>query len=107
MTGVQTCALPICRVSIGCDIESRYVNLLVEDDGPGIAPEHRAIVMQPFARVESHRGTPGSGLGLAIARSAAGRLGGSLSIEDSPLGGARLRLRFEPAKPVGTVITEG
>ena len=95
------------RVSVGCEIESRYVNLLVDDDGPGIAPEHRAIVMQPFARVESHRGTPGSGLGLAIARSAAGRLGGSLSIEDSPLGGARLRLRFEPAKPVGTVITEG
>jgi signal transduction histidine kinase len=95
------------RVLVGCEIEGRQVNLFIDDDGPGISPEHRAMVMQPFARVESHRGTPGSGLGLAIACSAAARLGGTLSIEDSPLGGARLRLRFEPAQPVGTVIIEG
>lgn len=94
------------HVCVGFEIGGPLVSVLVDDDGPGIAPEHREAVMQPFARVESDRGTSGSGLGLAIASAAAGRLGGSLSIEDSPLGGARVCLQFEPGQSVGTVISK-
>ena len=94
------------QVRVGFEIDGPQVSVLVDDDGSGIAAEHRAAVMQPFARVESDRGTSGSGLGLAIASAAAGRLGGRLSIGDSPLGGARVRLQFEPGQPVGTVISK-
>jgi signal transduction histidine kinase len=93
------------RVLIGCEMAGRTVCLLVDDDGPGIAPVHREAVMAPFARAESGRGSQGSGLGLAIASTAVKQLGGSLVIEDSPLGGARLRLEFEPERPVNNVIS--
>lgn len=93
------------RVLIGCEMAGRTVCLLVDDDGPGIAPVHREAVMAPFARAESGRGSQGSGLGLAIASAAVKQLGGSLVIEDSPLGGARLRLEFEPERPVKNVIS--
>ncbi|MGI9095816.1 MAG: sensor histidine kinase [Candidatus Limnocylindrus sp.] len=85
------------RVLVTYERSGPHVNVIVDDDGPGIDPEHRDTVMQPFARIESNRGTSGSGLGLAIASAAAQRLGGGLTIEDSPLGGARLRLLFKPA----------
>lgn len=93
------------RVLIGCEMAGRTVCLLVDDDGSGIAPVHREAVMAPFARAESGRGSQGSGLGLAIASAAVKQLGGSLVIEDSPLGGARLRLEFEPERPVKNVIS--
>lgn len=93
------------RVLIGCEMAGRTVCLLVDDDGPGIAPVHRDAVMAPFARAESGRGSQGSGLGLAIASAAVKQLEGSLVIEDSPLGGARLRLEFEPERPVKSVIS--
>lgn len=40
--------------------------LTVRDDGPGVAPELRAQLMEPFARSDSSRSTPGGGLGLSI-----------------------------------------
>ena len=65
------------------------------DDGEGIAPEHREIVFQRFARLAAGRDKDkkGTGLGLAIARDVAERHGGSLTIEDSPRG-ARFVLRM-------------
>ena len=80
------------RVVVGCSIAGGSVTILVDDDGPGIAAEHREAVLQPFSRIESHRGSPGSGLGLSIAHAAMQRLGGALMVEASPLGGARIRL---------------
>ena len=54
--------------------------LEVEDDGPGIPPEHAAHVFERFYRVEGERAS-GSGLGLAIARELAQAMGGSLELE--------------------------
>jgi len=65
----------------------------VDDNGPGIAPADRARVVERFERGSR---APGSGLGLAIARQVAMAHGGSLAIDDSPLGGARLTLRLAP-----------
>ena len=68
---------------------SRFVRsdgaLEVEDDGPGIPPEHLAHVFDRFYRVEGERAF-GSGLGLAIARELAQAMGGTLEAESS-LGG--------------------
>jgi signal transduction histidine kinase len=69
--------------------------LEVQDDGTGIAPEHREVVFQRFARLEAarHKDVNGTGLGLPIAREIAKAHGGSLTIEDSKIG-ARFVLRI-------------
>jgi signal transduction histidine kinase len=69
--------------------------LEVQDDGTGIAPEHREVVFQRFARLDAarHKDVNGTGLGLPIAREIANAHGGSLTIEDSPTG-ARFVLRI-------------
>ena len=66
------------------------VRLEVSDGGPGIPPEARDRVFAKFARL--HEVGMGTGLGLAIARAAIEAQGGSVKIEDSPLGGARFVL---------------
>ena len=57
--------------------------LAVEDDGPGIAPEHAPHVFDRFYRVDGAQAA-GSGLGLAIARELAELMGGSLELESRP-----------------------
>jgi signal transduction histidine kinase len=54
--------------------------LRIEDDGPGIPPEHREQVFTRFTRLDGSRAS-GSGLGLAIARELAERMGGELRLE--------------------------
>ncbi|NJN67271.1 MAG: HAMP domain-containing histidine kinase [Chloroflexaceae bacterium] len=64
------------------------VLLVVEDMGPGVPPEEREFIFQPFAqaRGESHRGT---GLGLAFCREVVVAHGGRIWVEDRPGGGSR------------------
>jgi two-component system osmolarity sensor histidine kinase EnvZ len=72
------------------------IQITVDDDGPGIPVEEREEVFKPFFRLDSARSpdTGGSGLGLTIARDVIRAHGGELSIEDSTLGGARIRIRL-------------
>ena len=65
--------------------------IAVEDDGPGIPEEERDRIFEPFYRLDRSRdrATGGFGLGLSIARKAVLLHGGSLTVEDSDLGGAR------------------
>jgi two-component system, OmpR family, osmolarity sensor histidine kinase EnvZ len=81
------------RVSIrrnGSNIE-----IIVDDDGPGIPPSERQAVFTAFHRAESsrNRATGGTGLGLAIASGIIERQhGGRIEIADAPGGGARLKI---------------
>ncbi|MFJ2366831.1 sensor histidine kinase [Pseudomonas sp. NPDC087697] len=61
----------------------------VIDHGPGIAADKREAVFEPFYRLEGsrNRNSGGVGLGMTIAREAAERLGGALSLEETPSGG--------------------
>ncbi|NDJ58734.1 HAMP domain-containing protein [Enterobacteriaceae bacterium 4M9] len=70
------------------------VEIVVEDDGPGIAPQDLEAAMQPFWRGERsrNRDTGGTGLGLAIARQLALNLGGDLRLANRPQGGLQARL---------------
>ncbi len=75
-------------------VKSRGDNLyiFIDDDGPGIDPEHRADAMRPFVRLEQSRNrtTGGTGLGLAIASDIILSHGGELSLDEAPLGGLRV-----------------
>ena len=73
------------------------IELVVDDDGPGIPPEHRESALNRGQRHDET--TPGTGLGLSIVSDTAEMYGGSLSLEDSPLGGLRARLQLPAAAP--------
>lgn len=79
------------RVAVSLTLQGSRASLLVEDDGPGIAPEERERVFEPFVRLDPSRdrATGGCGLGLAIVHSIAQAMGGEVRCEASPLGGAR------------------
>ncbi|WP_337996866.1 ATP-binding protein [Oleispirillum naphthae] len=70
------------------------VEILVDDDGPGVPAEKRADVFRAFFRIDNSRNpeTGGIGLGLTIARDVARSHGGDIQLADSPLGGLRVRL---------------
>lgn len=74
----------------------KWIDLTVEDDGPGIAPEHLSDVLRPFVRLDPARSrdTKGLGLGLAIAARAIEREGGEIMLANRPKGGLRVHIRL-------------
>ena len=84
------------RVSAQLDAEqppAQRLSLCIEDDGPGIAAEDRARVIERGVRADQR--VAGHGLGLAMVRETVALYGGTLSIEGSAtLGGARVTLRL-------------
>ena len=64
------------------------LELIVDDDGPGIEPELAGRLPQRWQRADPS--APGHGLGLAIVASIANAYGGNVNIDTSPLGGARV-----------------
>ena len=75
------------------------VELVVDDDGPGIPEAERERVFDRFFRLDSPRSREagGAGLGLALIRELVGSAGGTVVAERSPAGGARLHVRLPPA----------
>ncbi len=69
-----------------------FIDLTIDDDGPGLPASQRAEAMTRGRRLDETK--PGSGLGLSIVTDVAHVYGGSLTLEDSPLGGLRARLRL-------------
>jgi signal transduction histidine kinase len=71
-----------------------FVDILVEDDGPGIAVAERDPIFERGARLDT-TGKEGTGLGLAIVRDVAEIYGGSITLDESEdLGGLLARLRL-------------
>lgn len=60
-----------------------FVSIVVQDDGPGIAPDEREKVVTRFYRVDRSRSLPGNGLGLPIVTAITHLHGGRLSLEDA------------------------
>ena len=78
-------------VSVNEEAGSRTaLQLIIDDDGPGIAEADRARVLQRGGRADE--ATPGHGLGLAMVHDTVALYGGSLRIDGSSFGGARLEL---------------
>ena len=74
--------------------EPESVTVTIEDDGPGIPDEKKALAMQPFVRLDESRNetTGGTGLGLSIAQTAIENHGGQIFLENSDLGGLKVRI---------------
>jgi two-component system, OmpR family, osmolarity sensor histidine kinase EnvZ len=72
------------------------IDLLVDDDGPGIPAADRDRVFRAFVRLDPsrNRSTGGVGLGLTIARDVARGHGGDVRLETSPQGGLRARVHL-------------
>ncbi len=63
------------------------VAIIVDDNGPGVPTAERQRIFTPFYTTREQ----GTGLGLAVAYTVVQLHGGALTVEDSPLGGARFR----------------
>lgn len=74
--------------------EAEQVVVTIEDDGPGIPDDKKRDAMRPFVRLDEARGmdTGGTGLGLSIAQTAIENHGGQIFLENSDMGGLRVRI---------------
>lgn len=84
------------HVWLSLERKGSFVEILIDDDGPGIPEAQRENVFRPFYRLEPSRNqkTGGVGLGLTIARDIARRHGGDVVLRESPQGGLRAVLRL-------------
>ena len=73
------------------DDRSRTVQILVDDNGSGVAPELKDILFRPFL---SKNKSGGTGLGLAVTNKIIQEHQGRVDIDDSPLGGARFTVEL-------------
>ena len=89
---------PGARIELRVTQADGAATLTVDDSGPGIPMAERERVFDRFYR-RAPGDEPGTGLGLAIVRSVAQRHGATVALDDSPLGGLRVTLRFGAAVP--------
>ena len=84
------------HVSVRAQKRARGIEVVIDDDGPGIPLDKREEVFKPFFRLEGSRNpvTGGVGLGLTIARDVVRGHGGDIFLGESPSGGLRVRLRL-------------
>lgn len=73
---------------------SHTVEIVIDDDGPGIPEDKRDEVFKPFVRLDTSRNpvTGGVGLGMTIARDVIRGHGGEIVLQDAPGGGLRVRV---------------
>lgn len=90
---------PTANVAITATPRDGHVELVVDDDGPGVAPEDRDRILAPGTRLSPTGG--GHGLGLAAVDLVARVHGGRVVVDESPLGGLRVGLSL-PASTAAT-----
>jgi two-component system, OmpR family, sensor histidine kinase KdpD len=84
---------PHTRIDVSAQlVDFGSLEIAVDDEGPGVPPEDRALVFEPFFRNQSD--VPGHGLGLAICQAIVQAHGGDIRVADSPSGGAHFAIRL-------------
>lgn len=81
-------------VKVSLQDSEEALEVLIEDNGPGIPPEEMGHIFEKFYRGRVAEKAMGTGLGLAIAGTLAESLGGSIEVESPPERGALFRLRL-------------
>ncbi|MFZ5618156.1 MAG: sensor histidine kinase, partial [Pseudomonadota bacterium] len=83
------------KVEVSAARRGPYVEVTIDDDGPGIPEEKRREVFKPFFRLDEARSRQeGVGLGLSIVREVARSHGGDVTLSASPQGGLRAVLKL-------------
>ena len=83
-------------------LEGRYAVLHIDDRGPGVPPDQRERIFEPFYRLPGASEREGGvGLGLALVRQIAARHGGSVACDNREGGGARFTLRLPKSPEIG------
>jgi signal transduction histidine kinase len=87
------------RVAFSSTSTNGSVVVQVDDDGTGVPVSDRSRIFERFVRLDEARSRDdgGSGLGLAVAAGLARAHAGTISVTDSPLGGARFEVRLPTA----------
>src|SRR2546430_6643057 len=76
------------RIAVRIERADDRAIVRVQDEGPGVPPQDRARIFEPYARGVAHDDIAGSGIGLFAARRVVEGQGGDLWLEDGPSGGA-------------------
>jgi signal transduction histidine kinase len=79
------------------------VRVWIEDNGIGIAGEHRDRIFRVFERLHSGEEYPGTGIGLAIVRKAVERMGGRVGVESAPGQGSRFWVELQRVERGGEI----
>ena len=83
-------------------LEGGYAVLHIDDRGPGVPPDQRERIFEPFYRLPGASEREGGvGLGLALVRQIAARHGGSVACDNREGGGARFTLRLPKSPEIG------
>ena len=93
-------------VKVRASSEPEIVQVVIDDEGPGIPEDQIENVFKPFFRLERSRNkrTGGIGLGLPTARSIARAHGGDIVLQNRPGGGLRATVTL-PRRSDGGVLT--
>jgi signal transduction histidine kinase len=78
------------KIGTAADGNGEFLEIVVDDDGPGLSAEMRSVVVKRGRRLDEDK--PGSGLGLSIVADLSALYKGQFLIEDGPLGGVRAKL---------------
>ena len=84
------------HIRLAAQRRGRYLEITIDDDGPGIPEDRREDVFKAFFRLDSARNMDSGsvGLGLSISRDIVHAHGGEISLTTSPLGGLRVELQL-------------
>jgi len=88
----NACKWAISEVVLSIERSAVGYRLRVDDDGPGIPAAERALVLDRGTRLDER--AEGHGLGLGIVRDILSAWGGTLSLQDSPLGGLQVQIEL-------------
>lgn len=92
------------EVRVSAESDGAICRLALQDNGPGVDPEHREVIFQPFKRLVG-RGVEGTGLGLAICRRIAQLHGGAIWCEGKEPVGSTFIVELPLALPAATAST--
>jgi two-component system sensor histidine kinase KdpD len=89
--------------TLAAEVAGPTVTVSVIDHGPGIAPDQRARVFEPFQQLGDQRAAGGVGLGLAVAKGFVEAVGGRITATTTHGGGLTMRLDLPVAAPAHSV----
>ena len=81
-------------VTLAISYRNQVADFLVEDTGPGIAPEDLERIFEPFERLQASGAEPGTGLGLTICRLLSNVMGGDIKVSSKLGAGTTFRFRL-------------